>query len=96
MISLPRFSGTLLDGLVDDGHGVTANRTLTNLKTFFDWCVKRDLRDSSPVAALDAPAEETERERKLTAAELVAAWKVADREGYWTPLPRTSKWTLKP
>ncbi|MDA9401725.1 tyrosine-type recombinase/integrase [Bradyrhizobium sp. CCBAU 45389] len=72
----------LLDGLVDAGRGVTANRTLTTLKTFFDWCVDRDMRESSPVASLDAFAHETERERKLTAAELVAAWKVADREGY--------------
>lgn len=73
---------TLLDALVDSGRGVTANRTLTNLKTFFDWCVDRDMRESSPVASLGAFAHETERERKLTAAELVAAWKVADREGY--------------
>src|SRR5262249_33653789 len=27
----------LLDSIVDDGHGVTANRTLTVLKTFFTW-----------------------------------------------------------
>jgi hypothetical protein len=73
---------TLLDGLVDSGRGVTANRTLTVLKTFFDWCVDRDMRESSPVASLDPFAHETERERKLSAAELVAAWKVADREGY--------------
>ncbi|WP_445215737.1 tyrosine-type recombinase/integrase [Bradyrhizobium sp. Pa8] len=72
----------LLDGLVDSGRGVTANRTLTTLKTFFDWCVDRDLRESSPVSSLDAFAHETERERKLTATELVVAWKVADREGY--------------
>lgn len=73
---------TMLDSLVDSGRGVTANRTLTNLKTFFDWCVDRDMRASSPVTSLDAFAHETERERKLTAAELVAAWKVADKEGY--------------
>lgn len=72
----------LLDALVDSGREVTANRTLTTLKTFFDWCVNRDMRDASPVASLDAVAHETERERKLTAAELVAAWKVAGREGY--------------
>jgi integrase len=72
----------LIDALVDEGHGVTANRTLTVLKTFFDWCVQRDLREASPVAVLDAPSEEKERERKLSAAELVAAWKTADKEGY--------------
>jgi hypothetical protein len=55
----------LLDDRVDAGHGVTANRTLTNLKTFFGWCVKRDMLTASPVAVLDAPAEEKSRERVL-------------------------------
>ncbi|MCK1302950.1 integrase arm-type DNA-binding domain-containing protein [Bradyrhizobium sp. 24] len=83
LASLTKYDAiTLLDGLVDSGRGVTANRTLTVLKTFFDWCVDRDLRESSPVVSLDAFAHETERERKLSAPELVAAWKVADREGY--------------
>ena len=73
---------TLLDKLVDDGHGVTANRTLTNLKTFFGWCVKRDMLTASPVAALDAVAEEHSRERTLADAEIVALWKAADADGY--------------
>ena len=72
----------LLDSLVDDGRGVTANRTLTVLKTFFDWCVKRDMREASPVAALDAPAEEHSRERTLPDVEIVALWKVSNAEGY--------------
>ncbi|QDM32186.1 site-specific integrase [Tardiphaga sp. vice352] len=73
---------TLLDGLVDAGHGVTANRTLTVLKTFFTWCIKNDHLDTSPVAVLDAFAAESERERVLTKAELVAAWKAAEAEAY--------------
>jgi integrase len=73
---------TLLDRLVDGGHGVTANRTLTNLKTFFDWCVKRDMREASPVAALDAPAEEVSRERVLPDPEIVALWRAAEADGY--------------
>ncbi len=73
---------SLLDDLVDAGRGVTANRTLTNLKTFFHGASNAICAKSSPVAALDAFAHETERERKLTAAELVAAWKVAAAWGY--------------
>jgi integrase len=72
----------ILNGLVDAGHGVTANRTLTNLKTFFGWCVKNDMLTSSPVAALDAVAEEHSRERTLTDAEIVALWKAASTDGY--------------
>lgn len=72
----------LLDGLVDAGHGVTANRTLTNLKTFFGWCMKRDLLAASPVAVLDAVAEEHSRERTLSDIELIALWRAANAEGY--------------
>jgi integrase len=71
---------SLLEGLVgDDGKrgGVTANRTLTTLKTFFSWAVKRDLLAASPVAALDAIASEVSRERTLSDVELTACWKVA-------------------
>jgi integrase len=73
---------TLLDRLVDDDLGVTANRTLTNLKTFFDWCVQRDMREASPVAVLDAPAEEVSRERVLPDPEIVALWRAAEVDGY--------------
>jgi integrase len=72
----------LLDDRVDAGHGVTANRTLTNLKTFFGWCVKRDMLTASPVAVLDAPAEEKSRERRLDDAELAAVWRAAEADGY--------------
>lgn len=72
----------LLNDLMDAGHGVTANRTLTVLKTFFTWCIKNDLINTSPVAVLDAVAPEKERERILTSAELAAAWKAAESEEY--------------
>jgi integrase len=72
----------LLDKLVDAGHGVTANRTLMVLKTFFTWAMKRDLLAASPVAVLDPPAEEKSRERILSDSELAALWRVADAEGY--------------
>jgi integrase len=73
---------TLLDALVDAGHGVTANRTLTVLKTFFNFCAKRDMVTASPVALLDAVAEEKSRERTLSDAELTALWNAADDIGY--------------
>jgi integrase len=72
----------LLDRVVDSGRGVTANRTLTVLKTFFTWAMKRDIVAASPVAILDAPAEEQSRERTLSDPELAALWKVADQDGY--------------
>ncbi|WP_441229454.1 tyrosine-type recombinase/integrase [Tardiphaga sp. 215_C5_N2_1] len=72
----------LLDKLVDAGQGVTANRTLTVLKTFFAWCVQRDMLAASPVAVLNAVAEEHSRERILSDVELLALWRAAEAESY--------------
>lgn len=73
---------TLLNALVDAGHGVTANRTLTVLKTLFAWAVKHDLLTISPVAMLDALAQEKSREVVLTDAEIKAMWTAANADGY--------------
>lgn len=75
---------SLLHQIADSGRGVTANRTLTTLKTFFAWCIRYDIGDLtvSPVAVLEAVSQESERERILTAAELVAVWRAADAVGY--------------
>lgn len=73
----------LLDELVDAGHGVTANRTLTNLKTFFGWCVSdRDILATSPVATLSSVASEASKERILSDLEIIAFWRAADVEAY--------------
>jgi integrase len=72
----------LVDEIDDSGRGVTANRTLTVLKTFFGWCVKRDKLTASPAASVDTPAEELSRDRVLSDAELLALWRAADGESY--------------
>lgn len=71
-----------VDAIADAGHGVTANRTLTVLKTFFGWAVRRDMIQSSPAAMVDAPAAERSRERVLTDTEIIAVWKAAEAEAY--------------
>jgi integrase len=73
----------LLEKMADSTEkGVTANRALTVLKTFFGWCVKRDMLAISPVAAIDAPSTEETRERILTDAEIKTLWAAADAVGY--------------
>jgi integrase len=72
---------SLIEGIAAD-HPVLGNRTLTGLKTFFGWAVKQDLLALSPVAALDAPAAETERQRTLTPDEIKSMWNVASAEAY--------------
>jgi hypothetical protein len=38
----------LLDGIVDTGKAITANRTLRTCKTFFSWLIERSVLESSP------------------------------------------------
>jgi integrase len=62
---------------------IVANRTLSALKLFFGWLVKRD-REALPVSPCDGvedPAPETARERELSDAELAALWRAADVDG---------------
>jgi integrase len=72
----------LLDELVERGP-VTANRTLTALKTCFAWRIKRDeTLVRSPCEGVDDPSAETTRERVLSDVELAALWRAADADGY--------------
>ena len=60
----------LLDGIVDAGLPIAANRTLTGLKTFFSWLIDRSVLEVSPCARVKAPGRETSRDRVLTDEEL--------------------------
>lgn len=72
----------LMDELVPAGP-VTANRTLTALKTCFTFHVKRETLAKSPCDGIDAPAAEgAGRERTLSDVELAALWRAADADGY--------------
>jgi integrase len=71
----------LLDGIVDAGVPITANRTLTTLKTFFSWLVDRSVIDQSPCVRVKAPAPESSRDRVLSNDEIRLLWKAADRLG---------------
>jgi integrase len=72
----------LVEKIHDGKHGVKANRTLTTLKTFFHWALKRDMLAISPAALVDAPAAEKSRERFLTDVELKALWNAAGDYSY--------------
>ncbi len=71
----------LLDELVERGP-VTANRTLSALKTCFAWRMKRDdTLQRSPCEGVDDPSAEKSRERVLSDEELGALWRAADADG---------------
>jgi integrase len=72
---------TLLDEIAAAGAPVSANRVLALLKTFFSWCIQRDLISVSPCAGLNNPAAEKARERVLTDHEIRVLWEAAGAIG---------------
>ena len=64
----------LLDGIVDRGSGVIANRVLSLLRTMFTFAVNRGILDSSPCDKMAAPTEEVSRDRVLNVDEIKRIW----------------------
>lgn len=72
----------LLDGIMQKGHGYSANRTYAALKTFFRWCASRDLIATDPMQGVERPFDgERARERAWSDEEVVAIWRGADTIG---------------
>jgi site-specific recombinase XerC len=55
----------LLDGIVDRGAPIHANRVLAAVRKLFSWCIERDILTASPCTGLKAPATEQSRDRLL-------------------------------
>jgi integrase len=72
----------LLDCLVDRGAPVLANRVLARLRSFFNWCIEKDLLDASPVTGLKPPTKERSRDRVLSDDEIRWFWKACDAIGW--------------
>jgi integrase len=63
------------------GGPICANRTLAAVRALFNWALRRGIIDSTPVALVERPGEETRRERTLSADELRAIWPQAQKLG---------------
>lgn len=72
----------LLDGVVDRGSPVTANRLRAHLNTLFNWAKGRDIIQSNPLDGIKPPAPETPRERVLDHAEIRLFWAATEQMGY--------------
>jgi integrase len=72
----------LIDRIVDGGSPVSANRTLTAVKTLFNWAIARDILTASPAQGLKPPTAEKSRDRILDDAELKQVWEAAGQLGY--------------
>ena len=64
----------LLDGIVERGSPIMANRLLEIIRRMFAFAVKRDILDSSPCVMVEPPAKETPRDRVLSPDEIKAFW----------------------
>jgi integrase len=72
----------LLDGVVDRGGGLTANRVLAAIRKLFNWAVDRGIIETSPAAGVKAPLPEQSRDRVLSDDELRSLWLACDKRGY--------------
>jgi integrase len=72
----------LIDGIVDAGKPVAANRTLAAVRKLFNWAVQRGIIETSPVALVEMPAAERKRERTLAPDEIRVIWAATDQLGY--------------
>jgi len=72
----------LLDGIVDDGKPVLANRVLAAVRAMFNWAIRRGIVDASPAALVERPAEEKARDRALSAEEITVLWPLFSGLGY--------------
>ena len=72
----------LLDGIVDRGATVQANRVLAALRRMCGWAVERGIIAASPCAGVRAPALEQNRDRVLSDEEIVKLWAALDKIGW--------------
>ena len=82
----------LIDGVVDRGSPVQANRVLAAFRAMCNWAVEREVISQNPTAGVKKPTVERERQRALSDAELRAVWKASDEIGY--PGGAVVKWLI--
>lgn len=71
----------MLDSIVERGAPVQANRQLAYLRRFFNWCAERSIIEQPPTDRVKAPAQDSNRDRTLTPAELLEVWNALPAAG---------------
>ena len=64
----------LLDGIVERGAPVQANRVLALVRMMFNWAISRDQLEHNPCAQVKAPGREQQRDRVLNDEEIREVW----------------------
>jgi integrase len=72
----------LLDGIVDRGAPIIANRTLAVLRKLCNWAIERGIIAVSPCDKVKSPAPEQSRDRVLDGQEIRAVWAAFEAIGW--------------
>jgi integrase len=72
----------LLDGIVDRGAPVLANRTLAAFRRVCNWAIGRGIIEASPCDRVKAPFIEQTRDRVLSDDEIRLAWQAFESAGW--------------
>jgi integrase len=73
----------LINDIAAAGNGVTANRTFSRLRAFFNWSISQlRLETSSPAQGLVAPVKEEARDRALSDDEIRLFWSATAEIGW--------------
>ena len=64
----------LLDGIVERGSPIQANRVLALVRMMFNWAIGRDLLEHNPCYQVKAPTKEHQRDRVLNEEEIRLVW----------------------
>jgi integrase len=70
----------LIDGIVERGAPIVANRTLEIIRKMFNFAIEQDIIGTSPCVGVRAPGKETQRDRVLTESEIQNFWGTLDRK----------------
>lgn len=65
----------LLDGIVDRGAQIAANRTLALVRKMFNFGVSRSILELNPCFGVQAPSREHQKDRVLSDDEIVQFWR---------------------
>jgi integrase len=71
----------LLDGIVDRGAPIVANRVKALISKIYNFGIGRGLVDDNPSFGVPQPAKPRQRDRVLNEQEIRAVWKVLDEKG---------------
>jgi integrase len=72
----------LIDGLVERGVEIQANRTLARLRALFNWAIEKDRISASPVGHMKPPTKERARDRALSDDEIRWFWQACGEIGW--------------